>query len=63
MALKNRQKMILAALRELGGEAFIGEIAKKVNLSVIEVAQSLDAMHKLAGMICDGGITKWRLKE
>ena len=62
MALKKRQKEILKALEELGGEATTWQIAEKVNLNVNGVSQTLGA---LAQTICLGGRgrkTKWKLK-
>ena len=62
MALKKRQKIILAKLVELGGEATTRQIADKVNLHVNGVSQSLGAMTK--NVVClggRGGKTKWRL--
>jgi len=63
MALKKRQKEILKALKDLGGEATIWQIAEKVNLNVNGVAQSLGAMYELVGLVSTDGITRWRLKE
>ena len=64
MILKKRQKMILAALAELGGEATTRQIAKKVNLHVNGVSQSLGAMHQhVAWLGGHGGETKWKLKR
>lgn len=72
MALKKRQKLILAALEELGGEATTRQIAEKVNLNVNGVSQSLGAMTaQYTGATnyyvveCDGygGETVWRLKN
>ncbi|MBI2047896.1 MAG: hypothetical protein HYT27_02040 [Parcubacteria group bacterium] len=62
MALKKRQKLILAALAELGGEATTRQIAEKVNLHVNGVSQSLDAMYE--HVKCLGGRageTSWKL--
>jgi hypothetical protein len=61
MALKKRQKLILAALAELGGEATTRQIAEKVNLNVNGISQSLGAM---TGVECLGGRageTRWKL--
>ena len=62
MALKKRQKMILTALAELGGEATTRQIAEKVNLHVNGVSQSLGAMYQY--IECLGGHageTRWKL--
>lgn len=62
MALKNRQKLILSALAELGGESTTRQIAEKVGLHVNGVSQSLSAMFKYVE--CPGGRageTKWKL--
>lgn len=64
MALKKRQKTILAALTELGGEATTRQIAKKVSLNVNGVAQSLDAMYqRIEHLGGRGGERKWKLKD
>lgn len=63
MALKKRQKIILAALTELGGEATTRQIAEKANLHVNGVSQSLGTMYQY--VVClhgRGGETKWKLK-
>ena len=64
MALKQRQRDILHALRKLGGEATTREIAKKADMNVNGVAQSLGAMHKhincLGGRGCE---TRWSIIE
>ena len=62
MALKKRQKLILTALAELGGEATTRQVAEKVGLHVNGVAQSLGALTD--HVKCLGGRsgeTKWRL--
>lgn len=62
MALKKRQKIIISALAELGGEATTRQIAEKVNLHINGVSQSLGAMHEY--VICLGGRAgkiKWKL--
>lgn len=62
MALKKRQKLILSALAELGGEATTRQIAKKVNLHVNGVSQSLGVMAKYIECLGGrGGETKWKL--
>jgi DNA-binding NarL/FixJ family response regulator len=59
MVLKKRQKAILSALAELGGEATTKQIAEKVNLNVNGVSQSLGAMFKHVECLCGrGGKTK-----
>ncbi len=63
MALKKRQKMILQALKDLGGKATIWEIAEKVNWNVNGVAQSLNAMDQYVGLVSRDGVVKWELKE
>lgn len=64
MALKKRQRIILAALAELGGKATTRQIAEKANLNVNGVSQSLGAMYQhvecLGGR---GGETRWKLKS
>lgn len=62
MALKKRQKLILAALEELSGEATTRQIAEKVNLHVNGVSQSLGVMTKYVSCLGGrGGETKWKL--
>lgn len=64
MALKKRQKIILSALAELGGEATTRQIAEKVNLHVNGVSQSLGAMHKYVACLGGrSGETKWQLQN
>lgn len=64
MALKKRQKLILAALGELGGEATTREIAEKANLNVNGVSQSLGAMYELVECLdLRAGDTRWKLKN
>ncbi len=64
MALKKRQKIILAALKELGGEATTRQIAEKVNLHTNGVSQSLGAMtNDVTCLGGRGGETKWKLKD
>lgn len=62
MALKKRQKDILAALTELG-EATTRQIADKTGLNTNGVAQSLGTMSEHVVRL-DGraGATRWRLK-
>ena len=61
MALKKRQKMILQALGDLGGEATTRQIAGKVNLNVNGVSQSLGAMYPLVACLeGKGGETRWK---
>ncbi len=62
MAPKKRQKIILAALAELGGEATTRQIAEKVKLHVNGVSQSLGALTE--HVVCLGGHageTRWKL--
>ena len=62
MTLKKRQKIILTALKELGGEATTRQIAEKLNLHTNGVSQSLGAMFEY--ILClggRGGDTKWKL--
>ena len=62
MALKKRQKDILRALELLGGRATTRKVAKKVNLPVNGVAQSLGSMDR--NVRCLGGKageTKWEV--
>ena len=62
MALKKRQRLILLALAELGGEATTRQIAEKVNLHVNGVSQSLGAMIEYVECLSGrAGETKWRL--
>lgn len=62
MALKPRQREILAALKRLGNEATTRQIAGAVDLHVNGVSQSLSAMHEhiqcLGGR---GGNIRWRI--
>lgn len=43
-ALNSRQKNIITALRDLGGETTTAEIAKKLNLNANGVSQSLGVL-------------------
>ena len=61
MALKKRQKLILVALAELGGEATTRQIAKKVNLNVNGVSQSLGAIRQVECLGGRDGETRWKL--
>ncbi|MDP2705540.1 MAG: winged helix-turn-helix transcriptional regulator [Patescibacteria group bacterium] len=62
MPLKKRQKNILTALKELGGEASTREIAEKVSLNVNGVSQSLGALGKyVVGLGGRGGEMRWKL--
>lgn len=63
MALKARQKVILQALSELGGEATTRQIATKLDLNVNGVSQSLGAMSDEHVRSIGGrrGDTKWKL--
>ena len=63
MPLKKRQKIILAALRDLGGEATTREIAQKTGLNVNGVAQSLGALEQVNCLGGRAGECKWRLKS
>jgi predicted transcriptional regulator len=64
MALKKRQKDILQALKELGGEATTRQIAAKINLSVNGVSQSLGVLYPHVNCLGgSGGKKKWRLKN
>lgn len=64
MALKERQKQILAVLTRLGGEASTRQIAKDVDLHVNGVSQSLSAMHELVTCLGGrGGDIRWRLRN
>lgn len=62
MALKKRHAVILAALKELGGEATTKQIADKTNLNVNGVSQSLGSLLNYVKCL-DGraGETKWKL--
>jgi len=60
--LKKRQRTILTALAELGGEATTRQIAEKVNLHVNGVSQSLSVLTQVERLGGRGGETKWRLK-
>jgi hypothetical protein len=62
--LKRRQKDILRALRELGGEASTEEISDKTGLNVNGVSQSLGALSS-SYVIClggKGGKIRWKLR-
>ena len=62
MALKKRQKFILSALAELGGEATTRQIAEKVSLHVNGVSQSLGAMFEYVECLGGrAGETRWKL--
>lgn len=62
MALKKRQRLILSALAELGGEATTRQIAEKVNMHVNGVSQSFGAMTEYVEYIGGhAGETKWKL--
>lgn len=62
MALKKRQKNILSALHNLGGEATTRQIAERVNLHVNGVSQSLGALYKYVECLGGrSGDTKWGL--
>jgi predicted transcriptional regulator len=64
MALKKRQKSILTALTELGGEATTRQIAERVNLHVNGVSQSLGALTRQVECLGGrGGKIKWKLKS
>lgn len=64
MTLKRRQRNILTALTDLGGEATTRQIAERAGLNVNGVSQSLGALYQnvecLGGR---GGETRWRLTE
>lgn len=62
MALKKRQKLILAALVKLGGEATTRQIAERVSLNVNGVSQSLGAISQVICLDGRGGETKWKIK-
>jgi len=63
MALKRRQKDILQALSDLGGVATTRQIAKKADLNVNGVSQSMGALTdhvlRISGR---GGDTVWKVK-
>lgn len=62
--LKKRQRLILSALEELGGEATTRQIAEKVGLHVNGVSQSLGALHERAECLGgQAGETKWKLRR
>ncbi|MFA5172958.1 MAG: hypothetical protein WC435_00950 [Candidatus Paceibacterota bacterium] len=64
MTLKKRQRTILTALEELGGEATTLQIAQKVNLPANGVSQSLGALSQQVECLGGrGGKTRWRLRE
>lgn len=61
MALKKRQKLILAALKKLGGEATTREIAAEAGLSVNGVSQSLGALSEyVQDLGGTAGETRWK---
>jgi hypothetical protein len=63
MLLKKRQKEILKALEELGGEATTRQIAAKTNLNVNGVSQSLGAMKEHVSCLGGkAGETRWMKK-
>ena len=61
--LKKRQKEILRALYELGGEATTKAIAETAGMNVNGVSQSLGALSETYVRYLDGegGVTTWRL--
>ncbi|MBI3020192.1 MAG: hypothetical protein HYY60_02605 [Parcubacteria group bacterium] len=62
---KKRQKDILTALAELGGEATTRQIAEKTGLNVNGVSQSLGAYSMRDHVEClggKGGECRWKLK-
>lgn len=64
MPLKPRQKDILKALTDLGGEATTRQIAEKAGLHINGVSQSLGALHEYVE--CLGGKTgdmRWKRKS
>ncbi len=63
MALKKRQKIILKALIELGGEATTREIAEKTDLNLNGVSQTLSALVEVSCLGGRGGEIKWKLKS
>lgn len=63
MALKKRQKLILAALEELGGKATTRQVAKKTKLHVNGVAQSLGVLPNVWYLCGRGGDTMWKLSK
>lgn len=63
MALKKRQKAILAALEELGGKATTRQIAQRTNLNVNGVAQSLGVLDGVECVEEKGGDTVWKLTK
>ena len=62
--LKKRQRMILSALRDLGGVATTKQIAEKAKLNTNGVAQSLGALYQYVQCLGGrGGETKWELEN
>ncbi len=64
--LKRRQKEILAALKELGGEATTRQVAEKTRLNVNGVSQSLGAYSMRERVEYLGGKRgecRWKLKQ
>lgn len=58
--LKKRQKEIIRALIELGGEATTRQVAEKTELHVNGVAQTLGALQEVECLGGKDGETKWR---
>jgi hypothetical protein len=62
--LKRRQRLILRALSDLGGEATTRQIADKAQLSVNGVSQSLGVLREYVSPVGGkAGETKWVLTE
>lgn len=61
--MKKRQRLILEALKKLGGEATTRQIAEEVNLPVNGVSQSLGALAEVSYQGGKGGETRWKFLE
>ena len=62
--LKKRQRKILQALKDLGGEANTKQIAEKAGLNTNGVSQSLGAMYLYVDCLGGrGGETRWMVKQ
>ena len=64
--MKKRHKDIIQALKELGGEATIREIAEKTGLHVNGVSQSMNSVSKYVILVFlggKGGEQRYRIDE
>lgn len=59
--MKKRHRIIIEALRELGGQATLGQIAEKTGLSVNGLSQSMWSVGDYVKLECLGGKGKDQL--